>query len=104
MHLVLEVVNEGDDVHDLALEGGPRTKRLDAGQSQRLDLGVISGSVPQLSCTLPGHRSAGMTLDIQIQHGGADTGYGPPGPAFPPRPHPAPQLGALGSDHAARER
>jgi nitrite reductase (NO-forming) len=65
--VVLEVVNEGDEVHDLALEGGARTRRLDPGQSQRLDLGVISRSVPQLYCTLPGHRPAGMTLDIQLQ-------------------------------------
>jgi nitrite reductase (NO-forming) len=65
--VVLEVVNEGDEVHDLALEGGARTRRLDPGQSQRLDLGVISRSLPQLYCTLPGHRSAGMILDIQLQ-------------------------------------
>jgi hypothetical protein len=37
-HLVLDVVNEGDEIHDLALEGGPGTDRLDPGQSQRLDL------------------------------------------------------------------
>jgi nitrite reductase (NO-forming) len=66
-HLVLEVVNEGDEVHDLALEGGARTDRLDPGQSQHLDLGVITTSPSQLYCTLPGHQSAGMTLDIQIQ-------------------------------------
>jgi nitrite reductase (NO-forming) len=66
-HLVLEVVNEGDEVHDLALEAGPRTNRLDPGQSQRLDLGVTTSSLPELYCTLPGHKSAGMTLDIQIQ-------------------------------------
>jgi nitrite reductase (NO-forming) len=65
--LVLEVVNEGDEVHDLALAGGARTDRLDPGQSQRLDLGVITTSPPELYCTLPGHKSAGMTLDIQIQ-------------------------------------
>jgi nitrite reductase (NO-forming) len=66
-HLVLDVVNEGNEIHDLALEGGPRTDRLDPGQSQRLDLGVITSGPPELSCTLPGHKSAGMTLDIQIQ-------------------------------------
>jgi nitrite reductase (NO-forming) len=65
-HLVLDVVNEGDEVHDLALEGGVRTDRLDPGQSQRLDLGVITSSPPGLYCTLPGHKSAGMTLTIQI--------------------------------------
>jgi nitrite reductase (NO-forming) len=66
-HLVLDVVNEGDEIHDLALERGPRTDRLDPGQSQRLDLSVITSSPPELYCTLPGHKSAGMTLDIQIQ-------------------------------------
>jgi nitrite reductase (NO-forming) len=66
--LVLEVVNDGDAVHDLAVQSGPRTRRLDPGQSQRLELGAISGSQPQLYCTLPGHKSAGMTLDIQIQN------------------------------------
>jgi nitrite reductase (NO-forming) len=65
--LVLEVVNDGDEVHDLALKRGPRTRRLEAGQSQRLDLGVITSSPPELYCTLPGHKSAGMTLDITIQ-------------------------------------
>jgi nitrite reductase (NO-forming) len=65
--LVLDVVNEGNEVHDLALEGGARTEALDPGQSQRLSLGVITTSPPELYCTLPGHKSAGMTLDIQIQ-------------------------------------
>jgi nitrite reductase (NO-forming) len=72
-YLVLDVVNEGEEVHDLALAGGPRTNRLDPGQSQRLDLGVINSSLPELYCTLPGHRTAGMTLDIQTQNR-ADTG------------------------------
>jgi nitrite reductase (NO-forming) len=65
--LVLEVVNEGDEVHDLVVEGGPHTKGLDPGQSQRLDLGVITSGLPELYCTLAGHRSAGMTLDIEVQ-------------------------------------
>jgi nitrite reductase (NO-forming) len=68
-HVVLEVVNDGDGPHDLALPDGPRTDVLDPGESQRLDLGVIASSVPELYCTLPGHKSAGMTLDIQIQGG-----------------------------------
>jgi nitrite reductase (NO-forming) len=89
-HLVLNVVNNGEEVHDLALEHGPRTKTLDPGQSQRLehgprtktldpgqsqrlDLGVITNHPRTLYCTLPGHKPAGMTLDIQIQHRTADT-------------------------------
>jgi nitrite reductase (NO-forming) len=73
-HVVLKVVNEGDEVHDLALQSGARTRRLDSGQAQRLDLGVISGNLAELYCTLPGHKAAGMTLDVRIQEAMADTG------------------------------
>ena len=66
-HLVLNVVNDGDEAHDLAARSGARTRRLDPGQSQRLDLGVIRSHPPELYCTLPGHKSAGMTLDVQIR-------------------------------------
>jgi nitrite reductase (NO-forming) len=66
-HLVLEVVNEGDEVHDLALGDSARTRMLKPNQSQRLDLGVIQSTLPELYCSLPGHRSAGMTLDIRVQ-------------------------------------
>jgi nitrite reductase (NO-forming) len=66
-HLVLNVVNEGDEVHDLVLEDGARTRMLNPDQSQRLDLGVIRSTLPELYCTLPGHKSAGMTLDIRVQ-------------------------------------
>jgi nitrite reductase (NO-forming) len=76
-HVVLKVINEGDEVHDLALDGGSRTRRLQPGQAQRLDLGVISGNLPELYCTLPGHKAAGMTLDVRIQEAVADTGPGP---------------------------
>jgi hypothetical protein len=37
---------------------------------------LINDSLPELYCTLPGHRSAGMTLDIQIHE---------PEGAVPPR-------------------
>jgi nitrite reductase (NO-forming) len=62
--LVLEVVNEGDEVHDLALEDGRlRTRMLDPGESQRLDLGHVTGA---LVCTVPLHESLGMTLDVRV--------------------------------------
>ena len=62
-HLVLNVVNEGDEVHDLALEDGRlRTRMLEPGESQRLDLGLVAG---RLLCTVPLHKSLGMTLDVR---------------------------------------
>jgi nitrite reductase (NO-forming) len=63
-NLILSVVNEGDEPHDLAVDGGAQTRLLDPGESQRLDLGTVSGDAAAL-CTLPGHKVAGMTLDIQ---------------------------------------
>jgi hypothetical protein len=63
-HLLLDVVNEGDEVHDLALEDGKlRTRMLEPGESQRLDLGSVTGA---LLCTVPLHKSLGMTLDVRI--------------------------------------
>jgi len=48
-------------------ENAKTPKPINAEQSQRLDLGVITSSLPELYCTLPSHKSAGMTLDIQTQ-------------------------------------
>jgi nitrite reductase (NO-forming) len=65
-HLILDVVNEGNDVHDLAVDGGSsRTRMLDPGESQRLDLGRVSADIRTL-CTLSGHALAGMSLDVQL--------------------------------------
>jgi nitrite reductase (NO-forming) len=62
--LVVVLENTGDDRHDLVLETGQRTPRLAPGRSSRLDAGVIGGAVEGW-CSLPGHRSMGMTLTIR---------------------------------------
>jgi nitrite reductase (NO-forming) len=65
-HLILDVVNDGDEVHDLAVDGGSsRTRMLDPGESQQLDLGRVSADIRTL-CTLSGHELAGMSLDVQL--------------------------------------
>jgi nitrite reductase (NO-forming) len=65
-HLILDVVNEGNGVHDLAVDGGAsRTRMLEPGESQRLDLGRVSADI-QAVCTLSGHELAGMSLDIRV--------------------------------------
>ena len=64
-HVVLDVVNEGGDPHDLAVEGGPATAMLDPGTAQRLDLGTVARDWAAW-CTLPDHKAAGMTLEIQV--------------------------------------
>lgn len=64
-HLVLDVVNKDSEVHDLAVHGGPRTAMLRAGQSQRLDVGVVTRDLDAW-CTVGQHKLLGMTLDIRV--------------------------------------
>jgi nitrite reductase (NO-forming) len=64
-HVALDVVNEGEEDHDLAVEGGAKTRTLGPGESERLDLGTVTDGLDFL-CTLPGHKLAGMTLDLQV--------------------------------------
>lgn len=68
-HLILDVVNSGDEVHDLAVDGGsPRTRMLAPGESQRLDLGRVTADIRML-CTLPGHEFAGMSMYVRQTKG-----------------------------------
>jgi nitrite reductase (NO-forming) len=68
-HLVLDVVNEGKEVHNLALNGGlPRTRMLEPGESQRLDIGTVSRDLGSW-CTLPGQKLFGMALEIHVVRG-----------------------------------
>jgi nitrite reductase (NO-forming) len=64
-HVVLDVVNEGDEDHDLAVEGGAKTRTLAPSESERLDLGTVTEG-RDFWCTLPGHKLAGMTLDLRV--------------------------------------
>lgn len=64
-HLLLDVVNRGDQVHDLAVAGGPGTRMLAPGDSQRLDLGVVTQRL-QSWRTVDSHKSLGMILDVQV--------------------------------------
>ena len=64
-HVVLNIVNEGDEGHDLAVDGGAKTRTLSHGESQRLDLGTVTDDL-DFWCTLPGHKAAGMILDIHV--------------------------------------
>ena len=66
--LVVELTNTGDDAHDLTLETGQHTPRLQPGESATLDAGVVGRDVAGW-CSLAGHRQMGMVLGIHV--GGA---------------------------------
>jgi nitrite reductase (NO-forming) len=80
--LRLVVTNQDAMRHDLAFANGPSTPLLSRGQQAVLDLGVVRTALSGW-CTVPGHRAAGMTLDVRLagahDHGGtssAATGSG----------------------------
>lgn len=70
--LQVEVVNSGDLVHDLTLEGESGTDRLETGETQTADFGVIDADA-QAWCTVPGHKEAGMLLDIVVTEPAPET-------------------------------
>jgi nitrite reductase (NO-forming) len=61
----VEVTNNGDQEHDLNLEGETGTDRLPPRESQTADFGVIDADA-QAWCTVPGHKEAGMVLTIAV--------------------------------------
>ncbi|MBQ0895205.1 multicopper oxidase domain-containing protein [Micromonospora sp. U56] len=61
--LVIELTNRDHRRHDLVLETGARSPKVAQGGSARLDAGVVGAAI-QGWCSLPGHRQAGMTLEI----------------------------------------
>ena len=63
--VILKVTNNGAMAHDLRLEGETGTDLLDPGATQEVSLGVIDAT-SQAWCTVPGHKEAGMVLDINV--------------------------------------
>lgn len=77
--LIVTVTNEGTMAHDLKLDGSTGTGMLDPGATEEVSLGVM-GESGQAWCTVPGHKEAGMVLDITVTGapagGGGDGGAG----------------------------
>lgn len=63
--LRLKVTNTDTQRHDLKVEDGPATPMLAKGDTRVLDLGQVTKS-REAWCTLPGHKAAGMTMDIVV--------------------------------------
>ncbi|MFB4306771.1 multicopper oxidase domain-containing protein [Actinomadura sp. GTD37] len=62
--LVLRVTNKDAMRHDLRLASGQATPMLDAGESATLTVPSVVGVIDGW-CTVPGHRAAGMTMQIK---------------------------------------
>jgi nitrite reductase (NO-forming) len=77
--VVLTVTNASASIpHDLKLDGATGTAMLDPGQSEEIDLGVVSDGA-QAWCTVPGHKAAGMVVTFVVK--GAAPTSAPAGPS-----------------------
>ncbi|MCI1747072.1 MAG: multicopper oxidase domain-containing protein [Acidipropionibacterium sp.] len=64
--LVVKLSNtDPDQVHDLYFANGAHSPRLSPGQRATVDAGVITGPT-QGWCTIVGHRSMGMELEVTV--------------------------------------
>lgn len=62
-NLVINLVNNGDDVHDLTLETGQTSDRIKPGEKAAMDVGVVGRNVDGW-CSIAGHRQMGMVFRI----------------------------------------
>ena len=63
--LTLDVVNQGQTPHNLALNGGPKTPDLKPGQTAALEVGAVTRAMTG-ECSIPGHKEAGMTFEVRV--------------------------------------
>ncbi|MCW4456723.1 multicopper oxidase domain-containing protein [Microbacterium sp. MPKO10] len=61
--LVVEFTNTGTDIHDLTFANGVSSERLAPGDSETIDVGVISEDMEGW-CSVTGHRAMGMELSV----------------------------------------
>ena len=66
---VLRATNDGSTAHNLALEGGPTTADLAAGDSANLDVGELQPGSYVIFCSIAGHREGGMETTINVVEG-----------------------------------
>jgi nitrite reductase (NO-forming) len=63
--VTLTVTNAGAMPHDLKLDGTDGTAMLEPGETEEITIGPFEADA-QAWCTVPGHREAGMIMDIRV--------------------------------------
>jgi nitrite reductase (NO-forming) len=71
--ITLDVSNEGAMVHDLKVLGTDGTELLDPGASTTVTVGPFDADT-QAWCTIPGHKEAGMVMNITVVGATGDGG------------------------------
>ena len=62
----VDVVNNGSMAHNFAVTGGPTTPDIAPGKSAPLDLSSLEPGTYEVTCTIPGHASAGMRATLIV--------------------------------------
>lgn len=74
--VIVNVTNHGQVDHDLKLAGATGTDMIKPGETVTASLGIVE-ETSQAWCTVPGHKEAGMVLDIRVMGtSGAGAGHG----------------------------
>ena len=73
--VTLVVTNKGQMAHDLKVAGTDGTPMLDPGGTTTVEIGSFDADA-QAWCTVPGHKEAGMLLDIKVSGGSGGGGGG----------------------------
>jgi len=69
---VLKVANQGAAPHTLTVEGTDLvTPELQPNATAGLSVASLAPGTYKLSCTIPGHKAAGMTAELMVMSGGA---------------------------------
>lgn len=63
--VTFELVNEGDAEHNLVFDGGPESDNVAPGDTVTFDAGAFDEDAVGW-CSIPGHREAGMELDVNV--------------------------------------
>ncbi|MEZ5254622.1 MAG: multicopper oxidase domain-containing protein [Microthrixaceae bacterium] len=73
--LIVNVTNDGTMPHDWKVDGTNGTAMLDPGQSETVTVGPFDASSTAW-CTVPGHKEAGMVMDIVVAGATHSGGHG----------------------------
>ncbi|MFN8020100.1 MAG: multicopper oxidase domain-containing protein [Acidimicrobiales bacterium] len=75
--ITINVTNKGTMVHNLSIPSlGVKTKDLQPGESETLDLGTVVDGQYDMLCEIPGHAASGMTAVMMVGDGGDMAGGG----------------------------
>jgi len=73
----IRVTNNGSMAHNFSIPGlSAKTKDLNAGESETLDLGTLSDGTYDVLCEIAGHAGSGMVGTLTVTSGAPSTDSG----------------------------